>query len=106
MCARQVPWIAALTTYFSYAILFVFGTLREPILRPVFGFGPHARTLSTHMQRAWIEFARTGDPNGGDDPVWPKYQAESDEHLVFDLAISAGSKLRAEKCDFWAELGR
>ena len=32
MCGRQVPWIAALTTYFSYAILFVFGTLRDCIL--------------------------------------------------------------------------
>ena len=29
---HTVPWIAALTTYFSYAILMVFGTLRDMVL--------------------------------------------------------------------------
>jgi para-nitrobenzyl esterase len=55
---------------------FVFGTLRSPALRPVFGALPGARPLSDAMQRAWIEFARTGSPEHEGLPVWPAFDAE------------------------------
>jgi carboxylesterase type B len=54
-------------------IPFVFGSLREPALRPLFALARHARRLSDRMQDAWIAFARSGDPGHDDLPDWPAY---------------------------------
>jgi para-nitrobenzyl esterase len=54
-------------------IPFVFGTLREPVLRPLFGLTQGARQLSDRMMRAWIAFARTGRPAHADLSDWPAY---------------------------------
>jgi para-nitrobenzyl esterase len=32
--------------------------------------------LATSVHGAWIRFAKTGDPNGGDLPAWPVYDAQ------------------------------
>ena len=49
--------------------------VNDPVLRPLIPFAPKARRLSDRMQRAWIEFARCGDPSHGDLPDWPTYDA-------------------------------
>jgi para-nitrobenzyl esterase len=56
-------------------IPFVFGTLREPPLTPLFLLAPGARSLSARMQRAWVAFARSGDPRHDALPEWPAYDA-------------------------------
>ncbi len=54
-------------------IPFVFGALNEPALRPFFAAARHARRLADQMQRAWIAFARSGDPGHEALPDWPDY---------------------------------
>ena len=41
------------------------------------GGGPRPRVLSTKMAGALLQFMKTGDPNGGGLPKWPKYSADS-----------------------------
>jgi para-nitrobenzyl esterase len=43
-----------------------------------------ARTLSAKMSQAWINFARTGNPNHKDIPHWPRFTKDKGETLVFD----------------------
>jgi para-nitrobenzyl esterase len=43
-----------------------------------------ALTLSRQMGAAWVAFARTGNPNHGDLPHWPAYEAESKSTMIFD----------------------
>jgi para-nitrobenzyl esterase len=52
---------------------FVFGTLRNPLLRPLWGSTRGAYHLSRDMQKAWIRFAHTGCPAHGGLPDWPAY---------------------------------
>jgi len=41
------------------------------------GGGPDARALAGKVADAWIQFARTGDPNHRDIPFWPKFESKT-----------------------------
>jgi carboxylesterase type B len=65
-------------------IAFVFGTLG------IGGFGPppppptpQDQAVSQMAQSYWVNFAKTGDPNGAGLPTWPRYDPRKD--LIFDF---------------------
>ena len=81
--------------FHAYEIPFVFGNPSAPLgitdvepVRPV-------------MQTYWSQFAKTGSPNGGDQPEWPAYEAESDQHMVLKMSPAVGEGLASADCDFW-----
>jgi para-nitrobenzyl esterase len=64
-------------------IAFVFGTLGAG------GFGPPTpptdqdQAVSRMAQSYWVNFAKTGDPNGAGLPAWPRHDPKKD--LIFDF---------------------
>ncbi len=48
------------------------------------GGGAQARTLAATMCDAWVQFARTGDPNHERLPHWPAFSAETIPTMIFD----------------------
>ena len=50
------------------------------------GGGPRPRALSAEMAGALLQFMKTGDPNGGGLPKWPKYSPANGETMVLDDA--------------------
>ncbi len=42
------------------------------------------RKLSEKMSGALLQFMRTGNPDGGGLPDWPKYSSEKGEVMVLD----------------------
>jgi para-nitrobenzyl esterase len=85
-------------------IPFVFGTLREPPLAPLFFFAPGAARLAARVQRAWLAFARSGDPGHEDLPEWPAYDATRRATLVFAPRCKVADAPYAEALRFWSEL--
>jgi carboxylesterase type B len=53
--------------------------------------------LSAAMRRAWVAFARDGDPGV---PQWEPYRTGDDNHVVFGDRIGVGSHWRKEQLDF------
>jgi para-nitrobenzyl esterase len=43
---------------------------------------PADEKVSQQMQAYWVNFAKTGNPNGAGLPVWPKFAAASQEYLA------------------------
>ena len=85
-------------------IPFVFGTLRDPALRPLTAFAPQARRLSEQMQRSWVAFARSGDPRHDELPEWPRFEAEKAPTMLFTRKTRVVESPFAERLRFWREL--
>jgi para-nitrobenzyl esterase len=45
--------------------------------------------LSEHMMKYWVNFAKTGDPNGPGLPSWPAFNQNSEQVLYIDATIAA-----------------
>ena len=55
------------------------------------GGGQDAHQLANRMSRAWIAFARTGNPNHKGLPNWPAYSAQNGAAMLFDNACQVKS---------------
>jgi len=73
-------------------IPFAFGTLNSPTLKDFVKGAP--QELSEKMMDAWISFAKSGNPNHGNLPDWPAYDADTRETMIF------GEECKVEKALF------
>ena len=93
--------------YHTAEIFYVFGNLnlgKPPFEPPRIGHHPYVqidRDLSKTMMSYWINFAKTGDPNGDGLPAWPEFSGEREELLEFGDRIQRRSRVRAKYFDFW-----
>lgn len=62
-----------------------------------------AQELSRTMQAYWLNFARTGNPNGPGLPDWPNFSAGSPTLAVFDAEFKTEPAGLEERCGFWAD---
>jgi para-nitrobenzyl esterase len=83
-------------------IPFVFGTL--PVWQNMRHYNDSDREYSAMMQQYWLNFAKTGDPNGGKLVKWPKFDATNRAYLDFtDAGPVAKEGLRRQVCDLFME---
>lgn len=86
--------------FHSDDIEYVFGTLDT---RPGFQVSAADRKLSDEMMTYWTNFARTGDPNGGDLPHWPKYNDDGWPLIHLDDPITSGPDTVRARYEFLLE---
>jgi para-nitrobenzyl esterase len=56
------------------------------------------------MQQYWTNFAKTGDPNSGQLPVWRQFDVASRAYIQFtDAGPVAKEGLRRPFCDLFIE---
>jgi para-nitrobenzyl esterase len=87
---------------------FVFGTLTA---RPGSTLSPEDQAVSRMAQSYWVNFAKTGDPNGVGLPTWPRHNPAKD--LIFDFhpdgsagAIPDSRKARLDVMQLATESGK
>jgi para-nitrobenzyl esterase len=82
--------------------IFVWNLAENPTIRQMTGDAPERLHLAKLMQQAWIAFARYGDPNIPDLPVWPKYDLEQRATMLFDRESTIKSDPNAMERQIWA----
>lgn len=93
-----IPW-ADLKAYHGAEIQFVFD---RPLRLVGPGFTPQEEQLATSLMAYWTQFARHGDPNGG-QRYWPPYAAGR-QAMLFGLHNRVASDVTARECRFWEGL--
>ena len=69
-------------------IAFVFGTLTARLGSTL---SPEDQAVSRMAQSYWVNFAKTGDPNGTGLPAWPRHDPRKDSIFEFRPDGSAGA---------------
>ena len=85
---------------------YVFGTLalgtEQPGPKP--HYGSDDSVLSAAIQAYWTNFAKTGDPSGGESVRWPRFDGSDRAFLEFtDRGPVAHRGLRRPFCDLYME---
>ena len=93
------PWRGAPHTL---DIPLVFGTLDAP--GSLTGTGADARWVSETMMRAFIAFARRGDPNHDNLARWPNYSLQRRETMIFDRNARVENDPRGEQREIFARV--
>ena len=62
------------------------------------------RDIAAIMQGYWVNFARSGDPNGPGLPPWPAYDLQSPQTLVIDETTRAVPRFREGPLQAWFEI--
>ena len=87
-------------------IPFVFNNLDRAGAGRFTGDGPERQAIAEAMHRAWIAFARDGNPQHAGLPPWPRYDVERRAVMVFDVEPRVEFDPWGPEREAWARAGR
>ncbi len=82
--------------------IFVWNLAENPTIQHMTGDAPERVQLAQLMQRAWIAFARSGDPTIPDLPTWPRYDLEQRATMLFNRESTVQNDPNARARQIWA----
>ncbi|HXA36947.1 MAG TPA: carboxylesterase family protein [Steroidobacteraceae bacterium] len=80
------PFSASDGPFHTSEVPYVFGTLDAA---PERGFSPVDRRISETMQRYWVNFINSGNPNGAGLNDWPSFTPTDPKFMVLDSSFRA-----------------
>jgi para-nitrobenzyl esterase len=94
---RAAPGREAAGATHGAEVSYVFGNLGANYAAP-------DREISAAMQQYWTNFAKSGDPNGGSLPKWPKFDSAARGFIEFtDNGPVAREGLRRPFCELYLD---
>lgn len=64
------------------------------------GYNDTDMKFSEMVMGYWVNFAKTGNPNGKGLPYWPAYKSKTDINLEFSDTVRINKNLYKKECDF------
>ncbi|MFH1079638.1 MAG: carboxylesterase/lipase family protein [Pseudomonadota bacterium] len=84
-----------LKVHHGVELAYVFGNMNKSD-----GYDDTDMGLSKKIMDYWVNFAKTGNPNGQGLADWPAYKSKSDLNLEFSDTIRTNKHLYKKECDF------
>ena len=97
----DTAWGRAMGVHHGADLAYVFGNMK-----PSDGYVAADKTLSEQMMGYWINFARSGNPNGPGLPLWPQYDASTDRNMEFGNVLRVNTGLYKTECDTIEKMSR
>ena len=95
------PRASELKAFHAAEIPYVFNVVPSSDPREAgFAYTDADRKLANAMSRYWVNFVKTGDPNGAGLPKWPAYALNTEPYLEFRDPIKTGTRLLSAELDF------
>ena len=66
--------------------------------------GPEVKALAANVSEAWIQFARSGNPNHKGLPNWPAYTTRERATMVFDNTCQVVNDPGSEERKLWEDI--
>jgi para-nitrobenzyl esterase len=97
--------LANLGSYHGMELFYVFNNWENATAGSGILFKPADDSVQVNMLNYWVNFAKTGNPNGTDLVAWPQYNASTDCYLEIK-ATPNGSQcgLRTAQSDLWDDV--
>jgi para-nitrobenzyl esterase len=101
--SRPMPGRENLGAPHGSEVPYVFGTLG--VGRNTSRYNATDYQISEEIQDYWTNFAKTGDPNGGNLPNWPRFNPSTRAYLDFTSAGPVAEEgLRRQVCSLYMEM--
>jgi para-nitrobenzyl esterase len=95
------PRAKELKAFHASEIPYVFNVVPSPDPREAgFAYTERDFRLAYAMSDYWVNFVKTGNPNGEGLAKWPAYNIESEPYLEFGATIRTGAHLLKQELDF------
>jgi para-nitrobenzyl esterase len=65
---------------------------------------PEEKALAGKMSEAWLQFARTGNPNHKALPNWPAYDTKDRSTMVFDTVCKMVNDPKSDERKLWESI--
>jgi para-nitrobenzyl esterase len=88
-------------------INYVFHTLPtavEEMAMPGFVISEADRSVADLVSGYWVQFAKSGDPNGADRPFWPPFWPSSEITLELASPVPIQKDFLKQRLDFYSQL--
>ncbi len=95
----RLPFSRALGAFHASELVYLFQ--RPWVLSGDAPFTPAQQALANTLQDYWGAFARTGDPNGGGRPLWPRFDGETPLTLSPHRIGTTPDFVQRHRCAFW-----
>ncbi|CAD7738853.1 Para-nitrobenzyl esterase [Xanthomonas hydrangeae] len=95
----RLPFSQPLGAYHASELVYLFQ--RPWVLSGEPRFSPAQQALADTFQDYWGAFARTGDPNGGGRPPWPRFDGDTPLTLSPGRIGATFDFAQRHRCTFW-----
>jgi para-nitrobenzyl esterase len=101
--AQQTPAVG-MGAYHGAEMAYAYGTLDVlNRLAKTRAWNDDDRRYADAMMTYWINFARSGNPNGEGLPSWPAYKPDSEQAMLFGKTIAPGPLPNKPQLDFFID---
>ncbi|HSO86761.1 MAG TPA: carboxylesterase family protein [Draconibacterium sp.] len=99
---HTIPQLETLGSYHGMELFYVFNNWENTLPGSGFLFKPEDDSVQNVILNYWVNFADTGNPNGGQPGNWSQYVSLSDNYMEIK-ATPDGTQagLRTEQSDLW-----
>ena len=102
---HTIPQLETFGSYHGMELFYVFNNWEYTLLGSGLLFKPEDEAVQNAMLKYWVNFAKTGNPNGDNLEKWPQYNSSTDCYLEIKSNPKGNQTgLRTAQSDLWDDV--